>query len=89
VLESWCEEETFFASESVRNVSDWLAGKVYCKNIASIDGKSVSSSDPATHISHHYPDHDMRFLTLASGQTDYCLQCFDAVGWVAGRASGL
>ena len=19
---------------------------------------------------------------------DYCLQCFDAVGWVAGRASG-
>jgi len=21
--------------------------------------------------------------------TDTCLQCFDAVGWVAGRASGL
>jgi len=21
--------------------------------------------------------------------TDFCLQCFDAVGWVAGRASGL
>jgi len=21
--------------------------------------------------------------------TDFCLQCFDAVGWAAGRASGL
>jgi len=26
---------------------------------------------------------------LASVTLDACLQCFDAVGWAAGRASGL
>jgi len=30
----------------------------------------------------------LRALT-ATVVTSFCLQCFDAVGWVAGRASGL
>jgi len=33
-----------------------------------------------------YSIHAIFFVTVTSAQ---CLQCFDAVGWAAGRASGL
>jgi len=28
-------------------------------------------------------------LKLVASMEDFCLHCFDTVGWVAGRASGL
>ena len=30
-----------------------------------------------------------RAVVVVKEENIYCLQCFDAVGWVAGRASGL
>jgi len=30
-----------------------------------------------------------KFIIHRAGERNYCLQCFDAVGWAAGRASGL
>ena len=36
-----------------------------------------------------YHSHDCRTVLLLHRCWNYCLQCFDAVGWAAGRASGL
>ena len=46
---------------------------------------SMDCASPQTYTS---PKRSVNLL-LISEQLMYCLQCFDAVGWAAGRASGL
>ena len=40
-------------------------------------------------LTHMYPDHQPSFFQFPPYMISFCLQCFDAVGWVAGRASSL
>jgi len=51
---------------------------------ASVDDEQFPASNHGTHGSCQYV-----IVKLAAGFYSHFIQCFDAVGWAAGRASGL
>jgi len=54
--------------------------------VAASDSIPPPATQPAT--VHHSPSYSFH-LFICFFNTPGCLQCFDAVGWAAGRASGL
>jgi len=71
--------------EVLRKASSWVRHqrRVRITNVQSIDYKL--KHDYGTHKLYNVPIH----ISLRVVHTKFCLQCFDAVGWAAGRASGL
>ena len=65
------------------NAFTWASGTashLRCRLFACCPADATAIPEPNHLLSHLYPD----WFYLS-----FCLQCFDTVGWVAGRASGL
>ena len=79
-------EEALCVSLSVDNVSDVLAlADLHCAE--QLRTHAIDFINRSAHSLSHSLTRPLMFTSVVLLHN--CLQCFDAVGWAAGRASGL